>query len=95
MIFFYFILGILFIIIINPILENLVAIVSAWAEYKIYTFALKVYQIKKEMGLDEGEEEQPSKKIPMGFHTDVVGYEIDTNEEWQEEYEDKYNVSRY
>ncbi len=42
----YFILGILFISIGIPILENIESIISAFSEYIVYYFAYRVYQLK-------------------------------------------------
>ena len=45
----YFILGILFISIGIPLIENLMSIVSAFVEYIVYVYAFKIYKIKKQM----------------------------------------------
>lgn len=79
----YFILGALFLFVGVPLLQSILSIVNAWSEYKVYTFALKVYKIKQQMY--DQEQQQDNKKIPMGFQTDVIGMSIENPEEFQEE----------
>lgn len=82
----YFILGILFALLGISLLDNISSILSSWTQYIIHIFAFKIYKIKKqiqELGLEEGQEE--ASKIPMGFHTDLIGTEIYTEEQEQEE----------
>lgn len=43
----YFILGIVFIYIFIPIIDNLLTIFSTWTEYISYKLAAKVYKIKQ------------------------------------------------
>lgn len=79
----YFILGALFLFVGVPLLQSILSIVNAWSEYKVYTFALKVYKIKQQMY--DQEQQQDNKKIPMGFQTDVIDMSIENPEEFQEE----------
>ncbi len=74
----YFILGILFISIGIPLIENLMSIVSAFVEYVVYVYAFKIYKIKKQMN-EKGQEKQT--KYPMGFQTSVVGYELEEDDD--------------
>lgn len=82
----YFVLGALFVMVGVPLLQSLASIISGFSEYVIYTLALKVYLIKKQMNFEDEEEEQESHKIPMGFQTEVIGtYIEDPEQEEQEE----------
>lgn len=76
----YFILGIIFISICVPLLQSLASIFSAIGQYVVYIFAFKIYKIKKEMNIEEQEEEQANQ---IGFATSVVGAEIPV--EYEEE----------
>ncbi len=77
----YFILGILFISIGIPILENIESIISAFSEYIVYYFAYKVYQLKQQFAPDEDKQEE-KKDFPVGFHhTEAIGYEVQTSEQ--------------
>ena len=49
----YFILGCLFVLICIPVIEDLLSIFSAWVEYIVYLFALKVYKIKQQLLIEE------------------------------------------
>ena len=82
----YFIIGVLFAYIGTIVLENLSSIISAFSQYIIHIFALKITKIKKEMqdlGLEDQEEEGAT-KIPMGFHSDLIGTEVFQQEEEEE-----------
>lgn len=46
----YFILGIIFVTIVLPIIDNLVSIITSYTEYITYIIAAKVYHIQKELG---------------------------------------------
>lgn len=80
----YFILGIIFISICVPLLQSLASIFSAIGQYVVYIFAFKIYKIKKEMNIEEQEEEQANQ---IGFATSVVGAEIPV--EYEEEEQDE------
>lgn len=62
----YFILGILFVSFILPLLEQLLAIISALCDFIVYKYAFKVYKIKKDMGLDEQQQDQDLNIIGFG-----------------------------
>lgn len=49
---FYFILGILFISLGVPILENIESIISTFTEYIVYIFAYKVFLLKQKYNPD-------------------------------------------
>lgn len=71
---FYFILGILFISLGIPIIENLESILSAFSQYIVYYFAYKVYLLKEKFS---PQEEEQKKDFKIGFQqTDAIGYEI-------------------
>ena len=76
----YFILGILFITLGIPILQAFSSIVSAWAQYVVYIFALKIYNIKQRMEKEEQEEESN----PIGFQVEAIGDQIQFIEQEQE-----------
>ncbi len=80
----YFILGILFISIGIPLIDNLMSILSTHTELIAYKVAFKIYKIKKEMKIDDDDQEE-QKKHPMGFQTSVVGYDIEEPYQEQEE----------
>lgn len=84
----YFVLGALFMLIGVPLLQALVSIVSAWSESIVYKFALKVYKIKEKMNLEDQEDQENNKKIPMGFQTEVIGTVIE-DPEYEEEQEEE------
>lgn len=79
----YFILGILFISIGIPLIDNIMSIFSSYTQLLTYKIAFGIFKLKKEMHVDD--DEQESKKIPMGFQTSVVGYEIEEPYQEQEE----------
>ena len=82
----YFILGILFITLGIPILEALSSAVSAWGQYVVYTFAFKIYTIKKKMGVDQEDQEEDEDKI-IGF-TSAVGDIIPSEEQFDQDQEE-------
>lgn len=79
----YFILGILFISIGIPLIDNIMSIFSSYTQLFTYKIAFGIFKLKKEMNIDD--DEQDSKKIPMGFQTSAVGYEIEEPYQEQEE----------
>lgn len=87
---FYFILGALFMTVGVPLLQIIVSIVTAWSELVVYKFAFKVYELKKQMDVDD-QDQQEGKKFPMGFQTtDVIGAVIENPDyEEQEEQEEQ------
>ena len=77
MILVYFILGILFISILLPAIDNFMTIMSSWVEYKVYVLAFKIYKIKKDMGIDATPPEEEEQINPIGFvSTTAIGNEI-------------------
>ena len=82
----YFILGIVFIYIFIPIVDNLLTIFSTWAEYISYKFAAKVYKIKQQLNVSNEQEEEESN--PIGFATtDCVGFQVENLTELEQEEE--------
>lgn len=79
----YFILGIVFIYIFIPIIDNLLTIFSTWTEYISYKLAAKVYKIKQQLNISNEQEEEKSN--PIGFTTDCVGFQVENLTEEQEE----------
>jgi len=49
---FYFILGIVFVTIALPIMDNLITIIATYTEYIGYIIAAKTYKIKKELEIN-------------------------------------------
>ena len=81
----YFILGILFISIGIPIIENIESILSAFTQYIVYILAVKVYLLKNKIPSEEKEQEE-SQDFKIGFHsTEAIGYEITAPEDQKEE----------
>ena len=72
----YFILGIVFIYIFIPIVDNLLTVFSTFTEYLCYKFALKIYKIKKELNITDDEEEEKTIN-PIGFSTDCIGFQVE------------------
>lgn len=79
----YFILGIVFIYIFIPVIDNLLTIFSTWAEYISYKFAAKVYKIKQQLNITEDQEEEKSN--PIGFATDCIGFQTEDPVEIEQE----------
>lgn len=63
----YFILGILFTIIVTPILESLTAVVIQYLEHIQTCIAVQTYKAKKDIEGEEGSEEQEEKHY--GFYS--------------------------
>lgn len=87
---FYFILGALFMTVGVPLLQIIVSIVTAWSELVVYKLAFKVYELKRQMEVDD-QDQQEEKKFPMGFQTtDAIGAVIENPDyEEQEEQEEQ------
>lgn len=83
----YFILGALFIYLGLPLMQNFLSIVQAWTQLRVYKFAAKVYQIKKQLNIiDQQDEEKDSH--PIGFVcTQAIGQQIENEEIVEEEEE--------
>lgn len=84
----YFILGMLFIYIFIPLVDNLLSIISTQTQYINFKYAAKCVKLKKEYGIEVEEEEQSSN--PIGFvFTDAIGTseepEVQTEEEDENE----------
>lgn len=63
---FYFLLGILLISLGVPILDNITSIFSAITQYIVYSFAFKIYKVKKQMGISQEQQQEESKQL-IGF----------------------------
>lgn len=84
----YFMLGIIFITLGYPLIENVSSIFQAITQYIVYKYALKIYKIKKEMGQDSQiEVQKEDNHIPIGFRSTVeaIGYELPSEEELEED----------
>lgn len=77
---FYFILGVAFISIGIPLFEGISSFIQSYFEYLVYERAIKIYKIKKEIGLVQEEEEEEEENNPIGF-TYAIGQEIQNTEE--------------
>ena len=84
----YFILGALFTFVCLPVLQSLISIISSWAEYVVYTYALKIANIKNKIQneIQSTEDQEEDNTIPIGFqNTDCVGYSVDIEQEQEED----------
>ena len=80
----YFILGALFIYLGLPLMQNFLSIVQAWTQLKVYKYAAKVYQIKKQLHIEDQQDEEHSH--PIGFVcTQAIGQQIENEEIVEEE----------
>ena len=70
---FYFLLGILLISLGIPILDNITSIFSAITQYIVYSFAFKIYKVKKQMGIDQSQKQQQEEK-------QLIGFEVENNQ---------------
>lgn len=68
-----FLLGCLFILIILPIIDNLIALMSNQIQYLQCKIQKKIYDIKKQINLQQQEEDN---KNQIGFQSSCIGYEI-------------------
>ena len=82
----YFILGSIFIIVGTPFLSAIADMFESLSQLVMYKVAFKIWSFKKEMGIDDEQQGQEQKKIPMGFHSELIGTEIPSSsiEEEQE-----------
>lgn len=87
MVLLYFILGSVFTIVGMSLLQTIADFFESFSQFIAYKFAFKIWSYKKEMGILEEEEEEGECKIPMGFHSQLIGTEIDSSSQGQEEEE--------
>lgn len=82
----YFILGIVFITIGYPLMQNIASVFQAITQYTVYKYALKIYKIKKQMGVDQ-ELTVQEQHNPIGFRSSVeaIGYEISSDQDQEED----------
>ena len=76
----YFILGILFISLGIPLLENIQSLLSSWTEYLIYILAYKIYLIKQKIKEMSDEEQEEQEEFKIGFHQHNEIQEIKSKE---------------
>lgn len=86
----YFILGSIFMVVITPLLSTIVEIIDSYSQLIIYKIAFKIWDYKQKMGVKDQivqDQEVSNIKIPMGFHSDLIGVQIESVsiEEKQEE----------
>ena len=67
----YFILGILFVSLGMPLLENIDAIISAFVEYIVYILAYKIVKLKKKIK-EESPEQQKQEEFQIGFRDNEI-----------------------
>lgn len=82
---FYFILGILFVSIALPITTFFSSWLDVITQYITYKYAYKIYKIKILMTEKEEEDQDQKGKIPMGFHTDLIGVKLPSHQEFEQE----------
>lgn len=87
MVLLYFILGSIFTIVGMSLLQTIADFFESFSQFIAYKFAFKIWSYKKQMGiLEEEEAEKEENKIPMGFHTQLIGTEIESSsQEYEEE----------
>ncbi len=84
-----FLLGMLFILVCLPVIENLNTLLANRVQLSSYRTTKKIYEIKKQLSEIGVMEQQEQHKNPFGFQApDCVGYEIDNGEEYAGEDED-------
>lgn len=77
----YFLLGIIFIVVGYPLLEDLTSIAQALTQYVVYKYAFKIYKIKKQMGVGEDVQVQDQTDHPIGFRIKAIGHQIQSQQE--------------
>lgn len=85
-----FILGILFAYLILPLTECIVSIANVKTQeysYKISENVAKIQKNIQKMNLSQQEEEEQKEKIPFGFQTSAIGFEINSEQDQEGEYE--------
>lgn len=86
-IFISFVFGILFGVLILPVIEGLISVISQRMQVSIYKMEVSIAKCKAEIQKliqDQSEEEESN---PIGFQTQAIGYELQPEEE--EEYYDE------
>lgn len=74
----YFILGSTFMIIGTSFIQAIADTIESFSQLIMYKIAFKIWKYKKQMGIsDQEEEEDEAQKIPMGFHSELIGTEIE------------------
>lgn len=81
----YFILGSVFIIIGTPALSAIADMFDSLSQLVMYKVAFKIWSFKKQMGVQQEDKEQEAQKVPMGFHSDLIGVEIPNSSLQQEQ----------
>ena len=82
----YFILGIIFISIIIPLLENLESLLSSYTEYLVYIIAYKITLLKTKIKAQQLKIQEEEDQFEIGFHhTEAKGFEIKNNDDNIEE----------
>lgn len=83
----YFILGSTFMIIGTSFIQAIADTIESFSQLIMYKIAFKIWKYKKQMGVSDQEEgEEEAQKIPMGFHSELIGTEIESvPQEYEEE----------
>ena len=85
----YFILGSAFIIIGTSFMQFIADTIESFSQLIMYKIAFKIWKYKKQMGIsDQEEDDEEVQKIPMGFHSELIGTEIESTPQEQEEEEE-------
>lgn len=79
-----FFLGILFVLLGIPAIENFTTWLESKTSLSTYKIAKDIYKIKREIGQECQEEKQNNE---IGFHTQCVGYDIPITQEYEEQQE--------
>lgn len=83
-----FIFGVLFGIFIIPIISELVTVISQVFQVLIYKMEVNITKSKVEIhNLSESVSEE-NNSSPIGFQTEAIGYEIPTEEVYEDDEED-------
>lgn len=69
-----FIFGIVFILVVVPILQDIASIAGTVTELITYQLAEKIHKIQERIGELDDEEDN---KNPIGFQTDLIGVPLD------------------
>lgn len=78
MVLLFFLCGILFVHCILPLLESLTQFIGCWFEYQSTKIAVKAQSLAEASGV-------PTKKNPIGFAEPAIGFEVSSQEDFEED----------
>lgn len=86
-----FIFGILFGVLILPVIEGLISVINQRMQVSIYKMEVSIAKCKAEIQklAEEPLEEEEEGSNPIGFQTQAIGYELNQEEEYCDEDEDE------